>query len=222
MRPFAFSRAPFALSEEWVSWDALGSEFRKLWRDDVNGGDGESGNDNLLGGAGNDFLLGGAGADAFNGGSGSDTADYSASASGVVVNLQSGSATGGDAEGDTFNSIESLIGSSSSDTLYGRNSLANRLDGGAGADILWGGSGNDTFVFQAGQANGDIVLDFNGAGAGAGDQILFEGYGLAQAGAHAARLDATHWQVTSADGLIVDVITLANAANLDASDFLFG
>ena len=222
MRPFAFSRAPFALSEDWFSWDALGSEFRKLWRDDVNGGDGESGNDNLLGGAGNDFLLGGAGADALNGGSGADTADYSTSASGVVVNLQSGSATGGDAEGDTFNSIESLVGSSSSDTLYGRNSVANRLDGGAGADILWGGSGNDTFVFQAGQANGDIVLDFNGAGAGAGDQILFEGYGLAQAGAHAARLDATHWQVTSADGLIVDVITLANAANLDASDFLFG
>ena len=33
MRPFAFSRAPFALSEDWFSWDALGGDFRSLWRE---------------------------------------------------------------------------------------------------------------------------------------------------------------------------------------------
>jgi serralysin len=196
--------------------------------DTLNGGDGNDrllghvGNDNLLGGNGDDFVIGGAGADTLNGGSGVDTADYSASASGVVVNLQSNSATGGDAQGDTFNSIENVTGSASSDTLYGRNSAANRLDGGAGADILWGGTGNDTFVFRAGQANGDIVFDFNGAGAAAGDQILLEGYGTLEQGARFTRIDATHWEIESADGLIVDIITIANGANVDASDFLFG
>jgi len=193
---------------------------------DGHGGDdalyGGEGADNLKGGDGADVLVGGAGADALNGGAGLDTADYSASVAGVVVNLNSGAGAGGDAEGDTFNSIENLIGSASSDTLYGRNSVGNRIDGGAGADILWGGSGNDTFVFKAGQANGDIILDFNGAGAAAGDQIVLEGYGLAEDGASITRIDATHWEIASADGLIVDVITIANGANVDPSDFIFG
>jgi hypothetical protein len=32
----------------------------------------------------------------------------------------------------------------------------------------------------------------------------------------------THWEVVSADGLIHDVITITNAANIDSSDYLFG
>lgn len=182
---------------------------------------GEEGADIIVGGNGDDSLVGGAGADKLNGGAGADTADYSASDAIVVVNLQSGSASGGHAQGDTLNSIENLVGSAFADTLYGRNNQANTLDGGAGADVLWGGSGADTFVFRAGQASGDIVLDFNGAGA-AGDMLLFEGYGTAADGAHLTQLDATHWEITSADGLIVDVITLANGANVDLNDYIFG
>ena len=36
---------------------------------------------------------------------------------------------------------------------------------------------NDTFLFTAGQANGDIVGDFTGNGALSGDQLIFSGYG---------------------------------------------
>jgi serralysin len=182
--------------------------------------DGGAGDDNLIGGAGDDFVLGGAGADRLSGGGGADTADYSASSSGVIVNLQSGATSGGDAQGDMLTSIENLAGSAFGDTLYG-NGSANTLNGGGGADILSGGAANDRFVFQAGQANGDIVLDFAGAGAAPGDAISFEGYGSAADGAHVTRLDLTHWQVTSADGLINDIITFANGATIDQSDYLF-
>jgi len=183
--------------------------------------DGGAGDDSLVGGAGDDFVLGGAGADRLNGGAGIDTADYSTSGSGVIVNLQSGATSGGDAQGDVLTAIENLTGSAFGDTLYG-NSGVNTLNGGAGADILTGGAGADTFVFQAGQAGGDIVMDFAGLGAASGDAIRFQGYGSAVDGAHLARVDLTHWQVTSADGLINDIITLANGATIDQSDYLFG
>ena len=188
-------------------------------RDALYGGDGA---DKLNGGADNDTLAGGAGADNLNGGDGVDTADYSASSATVVVNPQSGSVSGGDASGDVLSNIENLTGSAFNDTLYGRNTQANVLDGGAGQDIVWGGTGNDTFVFKAGEANGDIVLDFAGNGSGVGDSFLFQGYGLASEGAHAARLDATHLQVTSADGTHIDIITIANGALVDQSDWMFG
>src|SRR3546814_19261885 len=61
------------------------------------------------------------------------------------VDLASNTATGGDAEGDSFNSIENVIGSSGSDTLTG-NSGDNVLDGGLGDDIIDGGNGNDTLI----------------------------------------------------------------------------
>src|SRR4029077_3340432 len=59
----------------------------------------------------------------------------------------------------------------------------NILDGGAGTDALTGERGNDTFVFRAGQANNDTVVDFIGNGAAAGDALQFIGFGTAQQGA---------------------------------------
>jgi serralysin len=182
--------------------------------------DGGNGDDFVLGGAGDDFLIGGSGADRLNGGAGGDTADYSGSDSAIVVNLQSGATSGGHAQGDVLTAIENLSGSAFGDTLYG-NSAANTLNGGGGGDILSGGAGNDRFVFQAGQGNGDIVFDFAGNGAAAGDAMVFEGYGSAADGAHVTRIDLTHWQVSSADGLINDIITLANGATIDQSDYIF-
>ena len=61
----------------------------------------------------------------------------------MQVNLTTGTATGGQANGDTLIWIENLIGSNQADTLTG-NSLANVLDGRGGADTLNGGSGSDT------------------------------------------------------------------------------
>jgi hypothetical protein len=95
------------------------------------------------------------------------------------------------------------------------------VNGGAGADTLAGGSGLDLFVFDAGQGDGDTVLDFNGSGTAAGDSLLFRGYGTAAQGATFTQIDATSWAVTSANGQITDVITFANAAPIDVTDFVF-
>src|SRR6185503_6470613 len=116
---------------------------------------------------------------------------------------------------------DTLHGDAGNDTLYGGDGVDN-LNGGAGADVLNGGNGNDTFTFAAGEANGDTVQDFNGLGAAAGDQFVFSGYGLAVNGANFVQLDATHWQINSADGTIHDIVTLAIGASVDPSDYVFG
>jgi Ca2+-binding RTX toxin-like protein len=103
---------------------------------------GDAGNDSLDGGTGNDVLIGGEGADKLIGGDGVDTADYSGSAAGVNVNLETGVGKGGDAEGDTLSGIENLIGSKFNDVLVG-NASVNMIDGGDGDDTITGGSNND-------------------------------------------------------------------------------
>jgi Ca2+-binding RTX toxin-like protein len=113
---------------------------------------GYGGNDSIHGLGGDDYIVGGTGADALNGGIGSDTASYFTSAAGIVASLSAGEGAGGDAEGDTYTSIENLVGSSHDDALVGDdgdNSLSGLggddfLDGGDGDDELWGGSGNNT------------------------------------------------------------------------------
>src|SRR5262249_15142182 len=76
---------------------------------------GNSGANVLTGLDGNDTLAGGAGADTLDGGTGTDTASYAASASGVTVSLAAGTASGGDAQGDTLLNIENLTGSGFND-----------------------------------------------------------------------------------------------------------
>ena len=113
---------------------------------------GYGGNDSIFGLGGDDYIVGGTGADALNGGTGSDTASYFTSAAGIVASLTAGEGVGGDAEGDTYASIENLVGTEYADALAGNddiNSLSGLagddfLDGGDGDDELWGGSGNDT------------------------------------------------------------------------------
>lgn len=109
---------------------------------------GESGNDSLYGGIGNDLLDGGTGADLLDGGTGTDTSTYASASGGVTVSLTpglSGFSSTGEASGDTFNSIENIIGSSYNDTLIGDGNV-NTLSGGAGNDILEGMGGADTLI----------------------------------------------------------------------------
>ncbi|WP_246730183.1 Calx-beta domain-containing protein [Nitratireductor mangrovi] len=127
---------------------------------------GDGGANHIQGLAGNDFLAGLAGADVLIGGTGIDTADYSASANRINVNLSTGTALGGDAHGDTLSGIENLIGTNSSltDFLTG-DAFANTIAGLAGADEINGMGGIDTADYSASTQRINVNLS-NGTGLG--------------------------------------------------------
>jgi len=118
---------------------------------------GGEGADTLFGGSHDDFIVGGAGADYIDGGTERDTVDYSQSSSGITIDLGVGTGIGGDAEGDTIQNVEVVLGSDHSDELSGGAEAA-LLQGGAGNDILRsvmdgdtldGGTGSDRFVLMS-------------------------------------------------------------------------
>lgn len=128
---------------------------------------GGGGNDILDGGLGNDILMGGAGADTLTGGLGYDTISFANAASAVSVDLMLGGRAG-DALGDRYLGIESVVGSTFADTIVG-STLAERLEGGngndhlfgrGGADTLIGGAGSDTFVSGTPLQGRVTILDF--------------------------------------------------------------
>ena len=98
------------------------------------------------------------------------------------------------------------------------NSGDSRIDGRGGADDLIGNNGNDTFVFRAGEANGDRVLDFGNVFYSA-DELEFQGYGPCAMFQH---IDGTdQWLISSADGSIQDTITLVGVSTIDPSAIHF-
>ena len=111
--------------------------------------DGLDGDDMLMGLAGDDTLHGGLGGDMLDGGDGMDIASYQASAARVIVNLGTGYRVGGDAAGDSYDSIEGLRGSGLNDILVGT-AGANMLIGDGGGDTLRGEAGDDTLEGGAG------------------------------------------------------------------------
>ncbi|MEY8144525.1 calcium-binding protein, partial [Falsihalocynthiibacter sp. CO-5D18] len=130
---------------------------------------GNYGDDLLSGEDGNDRLSGGQGADTLIGGSGNDTALYTQAASALRADLFYVAANSGDATGDTYSSIENLVGTAFNDLLLGDNN-ANSLWGGAGHDTvygrdgddhLFGGLGNDTLSGNMGNdsLNGGLGAD---------------------------------------------------------------
>jgi Ca2+-binding RTX toxin-like protein len=147
--------------------------------DTISGGDG---NDRLFGDEGNDTFTTDIGSDVINGGAGIDTVDYTTSRAygiirgyesgqytGVDVNLQTGVGTGG----DTYVSVENVIGSHYRDKITG-STEANFLSGLEGDDIISGGANNDTL--DGGDGNdilsGDQGSDVMIGGAGA-DSFTF-------------------------------------------------
>lgn len=147
--------------------------------------DGLAGNDTIHSNDGDDVLIGGAGADSLNGGNGADTADYSASAVAVTVNLLTGTGSGGDAAGDLLVGIENVVGSAFDDSLVGDN-FVNDLIGGAGDDTLKGNDGDDRLFGGLGKdrAEGglgnDLLQTSNGNDTllgGDGDDTLGAGSG---------------------------------------------
>ncbi|OBQ51898.1 calcium-binding protein [Halodesulfovibrio spirochaetisodalis] len=129
------------------------------FKDHLSGGKGNDtlygyeGDDVLNGGEGDDLLIGGEGADQLIGGEGFDTAFYINSEEGVQISLADGTATGGNAEGDTFESIERIQGSDKNDTLIGDDN-ANQFHGEAGDDTLSGGGATD--ILSGGKGN-DLI-----------------------------------------------------------------
>jgi Ca2+-binding RTX toxin-like protein len=195
--------------------------------------DGNSGNDALIGGAGNDMLLGGAGNDTMTGDIGNDI--YWLNQSGDIIVENAGEGT--DAinvfvSGYTLadNVEDGWLVAAGGGTLTG-NGLANVLNGASGADVLngaggsdtlVGNGGNDTFVFVSGQANSDVIVDFAGNGAAAGDSLQFVGFGTLAQGASFTQVGTTNqWQIHSGLNGHNEVITLQNSALVNSSDFLF-
>lgn len=110
---------------------------------------GQGGEDRIEGGNGNDTLEGGAGADFLNGGNGSDSASYSTATAGLSVDLGNWIRNTGDAGGDTYLSIENLIGSAYNDALRATGG-DNKIFAGDGNDFVLGRSGNDLVYGEAG------------------------------------------------------------------------
>ncbi|MCI5097342.1 MAG: hypothetical protein MRY77_13585, partial [Rhodobacteraceae bacterium] len=138
---------------------------------------GHGGNDTLFGNGGDDLLLGGPGADEIDGGAGSrDAASYQDAPSGVIVSLNNDvTSVGSDAEGDTFTSVEDLVGSNFGDILLGDggSNIIHGLQGNdllsgtstlsqdpqnpptddGEEDVLRGGPGDDTYLVAAGSSD---------------------------------------------------------------------
>jgi Ca2+-binding RTX toxin-like protein len=131
---------------------------------------GGRGNDRIWGGAGDDILDGGIGSDRMTGGSGHDT--YAVNSSGDIITEHAGEGL------DTVHAsvsytlgehLETLLltgkarnatGNPQSNVLIG-NALNNRLDGGAGADVMIGHEGNDTYIVDDA---GDLAIENGGEG----------------------------------------------------------
>lgn len=137
--------------------------------------------------------------------------EFAQSGTAAMLNLEGTVGNTGIAGVYVFNVRDGVVSTANNDVI----------DGGAGMDRLIGGLGDDDFIFHAGQANGDVIVDFIGNGAAAGDELVFRGYGTAAEGATFVQLDATHWQINSADGTIHDVITIENGATIHSTDWEF-
>jgi Ca2+-binding RTX toxin-like protein len=122
----------------------------------------------LIGSGGDDTLEGKGGVDNYFGGGGTDTVTYRSSSAGVTIDLELEVQQGGDAEGDTYVSIEVVEGSGHTDHLHGTLDGADKLRGINGHDFLYGYGGDDLLV----GGSGDDVLD-----GGTGDDEMIGGAG---------------------------------------------
>ncbi|ALU88885.1 hypothetical protein Hrubri_1680 [Herbaspirillum rubrisubalbicans M1] len=116
-------------------------------------------------------LTGGKGADNLiaNAANRADTyASYAGSSAGVTINLQAGSGSGGDAQGDVLTNIDNVIGSSNNDTFLA-SANANKFNGEAGSDTV-----NYSLSSSADGTNG-VTVDLS-AGSGSGNYAQGDTY----------------------------------------------
>jgi Ca2+-binding RTX toxin-like protein len=109
-------------------------------------------NDTLIGSDVDEILWAFGGNDIIDGAGGVDFTVYNLAPSSVNVNLQTGTATGGDGN-DTLTNLEGIVGSFFDDVLVG-DEQNNSFDGQAGHDDISGAGGDDYFF--GGPGNDDI------------------------------------------------------------------
>lgn len=190
---------------------------------ELRGGDGD---DMLFGLGGNDRFFGGEGADSYDGGTGTDIVNYTVATAGVTLSLLSGG-TVGEANGDSYTSIEWVFGSNFDDTITG-NAANNRLEGRDGNDTLNGESGNDRLLGGDGNdfiKGGDGVdTIFGGTGddlmdGGAGNDFFFGGVG-ADSHIGGDGIDTVSY-LNSSSGLTINMSVQGPASTGDAAGDTF-
>jgi Ca2+-binding RTX toxin-like protein len=148
---------------------------------------GTTGSDHYIGTAFNDTFDGSAGADRLDGGAGIDIVSFVNAKAGVTASLSNG--TSGDAAGDTYISVEGLLGSSFDDILIGN-----------GSAILKGRGGNDTYFIKA----GDVVEEAGNEGR---DTVIV-------GSSHALALDA-QIEVLRLEGISSKISAHLTGSNID-------
>ncbi len=133
--------------DDQLTGDQLGNRLQGKDGNDLLTG--LTGNDTLFGGEGDDTLHGGEGADELFGGGGLDTASYVDASQGLIIRLELPKSNTGDANGDSYSSIENVTGSAFDDLIYGDGG-DNVLRGGEGNDRLLGRAGNDSVFGEGG------------------------------------------------------------------------
>ncbi len=138
--------------------------------------------ENATGGLGGDTFTPGNGVNVIDGGAGTDTLDFSGYAGYLALNMDTNVHSGTLVVGDTYTSIENVIGGAGDDYIAGDHAN-NRYEGGAGNDTLQGRWGEDTLIGGGGDdrlfGGGDDDLLQGGAGADAffgGDGTDFVSY----------------------------------------------
>ena len=112
--------------------------------------------ENAIGGFGNDRLIGNAADNILDGGEGLDTVDFSAAASGINLDLSSGSFTAAGLGTDTLISIEGVIGTNFDDVLTGTDD-DNFFAFLGGNDTVSGGGGTDWISLEG--ASAGVTID---------------------------------------------------------------
>jgi Ca2+-binding RTX toxin-like protein len=178
----------YAISGDTLIGDDHGNEIYGMDGHDLIIGGG--GNDTIWGYDHNDTLEGGAGADLLWGGMDFDMVSYRNASQGVSIDLRNQcnyagqvGVAGGEEVGDQLWYVDGVIGSAHADTLIGGSvgdeafatpgwrayrEAANRLEGGAGDDLLMGlgaadtldgGEGSDTADYSLSEA--EVLVDLN-------------------------------------------------------------